>query len=201
MSDIGIGEYVSRKEYLKKYNSNVGYALYIQNNIKRNDYARLNTGEIVKVIGIKENNINKKAIYYGFYEQDWFDSSAVENFSNNIIDLIEVGDYVNGYKVINVINKEPCPSGKCIDIDSNKNSRELKKYYHTRFKKIFGLDYKDKTAEITFRNGYRVDSPGLKCKCKLKIGQGKPEWGAELNKEYYILEILEIVGGEDESTR
>lgn len=90
MKRIEVGEYVSRKEYLKKYNSNVGYALYIQNNIKRNDYARLNTGKIVKVIGIKENNINKKAIYYGTYEQDWFDSGAVENFSNNIIDLIEV---------------------------------------------------------------------------------------------------------------
>lgn len=99
MEDIEVGEYVSRKEYLKKYNSNVGYALYIQNNIKRNDYARLNTGKIVKVIGIKENNINKKAIYYGFYEQDWFDSSAVENFSNNIIDLIEVGDIINGHLV------------------------------------------------------------------------------------------------------
>lgn len=76
--------------------------------------------------------------------------------------------------------------------------RELKKYYHTRFKKIFGLDYKDKTAEIMFRNGYRTDSPKLKCKCKLRIGQGKTELGAEESKEYYILEILEIVGGEDE---
>lgn len=74
--------------------------------------------------------------------------------------------------------------------------RELKKYYHTRFKKIFGLDYKDKPAEILFRNGYRADSPKLKC--KLRIGQGKPELGAEESKEYYILEILEIVGGEDE---
>lgn len=74
--------------------------------------------------------------------------------------------------------------------------RELKKYYHTRFKKIFGLDYKDKTTEIMFRNGYRADSPKLKCKCKLRIGQGKPELGAEESKEYYILEILEIVGGE-----
>lgn len=104
MEKIERGEYVSRKEYLKKYNSNVGYALYIQNNIKRNDYARLNTGKIVKVIGIKENKVNKKAIYYGVYDSDWFDSdwfdsSAVENFSKNIIDLIEVGDYVNGYKV------------------------------------------------------------------------------------------------------
>lgn len=95
---------LSRKDYLKKDNSNVGYALYIQDNIKKDDYVRLNTGEIVKAIGVKENNVNKKAIYYGFYDTDWFDSSAVENFSEDIIDLIEEGDYVNGEKIITITN-------------------------------------------------------------------------------------------------
>lgn len=90
-----MNKYLSKKEYLKKYDSNVGYALYVQNNIKRDDYVRLNTGEIVKVTGIKENKLNKKAIYFGIYEQDWFDSMAVENFSDKPIDLIEVGDLVH----------------------------------------------------------------------------------------------------------
>lgn len=115
---------ISRKEYLKKYDSNVGYALYVQDNIRKDDYVRLNTGNIVKVIGIKANTVNKRAIYYGFYKQDWFDSAAVENFSDNKIDLIEVGDFVNGYRVENVINEETCPSGKCVDIDSSKDSSE-----------------------------------------------------------------------------
>lgn len=97
-------KYLSKKEYLEKYDSNAGYALYVQNNIKKDDYARLNTGKIVRVIGIKENKLNKKAIYFGVYEQDWFDSSAVENFSDKIIDLIEVGDYVNG-KYVKKINQ------------------------------------------------------------------------------------------------
>lgn len=44
--------------------------------------------------------------------------------SSNIIDLIEEGDYVNGYKVLNVINEEPCPSGKCVDIESNMDSSD-----------------------------------------------------------------------------
>lgn len=95
---------ISKKEYLKKYDSNVGYALYVRDNIKKDDYARLNTGEIVKVLGIRENNANKKAIYYGIYETDWFDSAATENFSDEIIDLIEIGDYVNGYRIDNIIN-------------------------------------------------------------------------------------------------
>lgn len=93
---------ISRKEYLKKYDSNVGYALYVQDNIRKDDYVRLNTGNIVKVIGIKANTVNKRAIYYGFYKQDWFDSAAVENFSDNIIDLIEVGDIVNGMEVLDI---------------------------------------------------------------------------------------------------
>ena len=97
-----MNKYLSKKEYLEKYDSNVGYALYVQDNIKRDDYVRLNTGEIVKVIGKKENKLNKKAIYYGVYEQDWFDSMAVENFSDKPIDLIEVGDYVNGHLVVEI---------------------------------------------------------------------------------------------------
>lgn len=44
--------------------------------------------------------------------------------SKQLIDLIEVGDLVNGYKVINVINEGPCPSGKCVDMDSSKDSSE-----------------------------------------------------------------------------
>ena len=92
---------ISRKEYLKKYDSNVGYALYVQDNIRKDDYVRLNTGNIVKVIGIKANTVNKRAIYYGFHKQDWFDSAAVENFLDNIIDLIEVKDVIR-YRIDNI---------------------------------------------------------------------------------------------------
>lgn len=94
-------KYLSKKEYLNKHHSNVGYALYVQDNIRKDDYVRLNTGNIVKVIGIKANTVNKRAIYYGFYKQDWFDSAAVENFSDNKIDLIEVGDIIK-YRIDNI---------------------------------------------------------------------------------------------------
>lgn len=49
-----------------------------------------------------------------------------------------------------------------------------------------------KELEVIFRNGYNANSPRIKCKCKLRIGQGKEEWGAEPGKVYYILEILEV---------
>lgn len=90
--------------------------------------------------------------------------------------------------------------------------REIKPYYNKclgnevigfpftdaiveNFKNIKGYDKNQfKDIEIVFRNGYRGDSPKVKCKCKLRIGQGKTEWGAQEGEKYYILEILEILG-------
>ncbi len=99
--------------------------------------------------------------------------------------------------------------------------REIKEYYETRFQNLFGaitihplyppdnfLDRsefellqgeavpeeirKDSVQEIIFRNGYSKDSKAIKARCKLRIGKGKSEWGAEPDKQYYILEILSV---------
>lgn len=77
--------------------------------------------------------------------------------------------------------------------------REIKPYYTARFKNFkprvnnFGMgEWIYSQIIIIFRNGYKKDSPTIKCKCRLRIGQGKEEWGAEPNKEYYILDILSV---------
>jgi hypothetical protein len=95
--------------------------------------------------------------------------------------------------------------------------REIKEYYETRFRNLFGAitiypssifsdrsKYellqgeavpeeirKDSIQEIIFRNGYSKDSKAIKARCKLRIGKGRPEWGALPDKQYYILEILD----------
>lgn len=95
--------------------------------------------------------------------------------------------------------------------------REIKEYYETRFQNLFGAvtiypssifsdrsEYellqgeavpeeirKDSVQEIIFRNGYSKDSKAIKARCKLRIGKGRPEWGALPDKQYYILEILD----------
>lgn len=93
-----------------------------------NEYVRINKDFRTICIGIgKVVNINQDTIYIKMSNNDLpisFNINSVVKHSKNIIDLIEVGDIVNGYKVINVINEEPCPSGKCIDIDSSKDSSE-----------------------------------------------------------------------------
>ena len=95
--------------------------------------------------------------------------------------------------------------------------RDIKEYYETRFQNLFGAitiypssifsdrsKYellqgeavpeeirKDSVQEIIFRNGYSKDSKAIKARCRLRIGEGKSEWGAEPDKQYYILEILD----------
>lgn len=69
--------------------------------------------------------------------------------------------------------------------------REIKPYWETRF-----INELKRTSDIPiyvlFRNGYSKNSPSIKCECTIHIGEGKPEWGAEPNKEYLVLDIWEV---------
>lgn len=86
--------------------------------------------------------------------------------------------------------------------------REIKPYYDSRFK-IFNsqsannifqsanlltgeVNTYEHCQDIIFRNGYSGSSPCIKCKVYLSRGEGKPEWGAEPNKMYYVLKILSV---------
>lgn len=88
--------------------------------------------------------------------------------------------------------------------------REIKPYYNKilgknfigftfteaiieNFESIKEYDLKQiKDIDIIFRNGYRHDSPKIKCNCSLGIGEGNTEWGAILGKQYYILKINKV---------
>ena len=85
--------------------------------------------------------------------------------------------------------------------------REIKPYYHARFvnsRLLFpwmddDLQPTGNTEYVVFRNGFSSDSPTFVATVSLRIGTGRPEWGAEPGVQYYVLEILEIVhkGGAD----
>lgn len=93
--------------------------------------------------------------------------------------------------------------------------REIKPYYDSRFMNAFGfllaggqMVYGEAAPEeirkpwpvpVVFRNGYSKDSPEIVCKCTLQFGEGKPEWGAEPGKMYYVLKIQETGGKQDGS--
>lgn len=67
--------------------------------------------------------------------------------------------------------------------------RDIKPYYTKRFEKAFSPLGK---TVVRLRNGYSKNSPTITCYCQLTEGKGKPEWGAEPNKTYYVLKILTI---------
>ena len=69
--------------------------------------------------------------------------------------------------------------------------REIKPYYDTRFRGYY-YPTTGMQPHILFRNGYSKNSPTIECKVCITKGTGKQEWGAEPNKEYYILDILEV---------
>ena len=72
--------------------------------------------------------------------------------------------------------------------------REIKPYYDTRFRNCWGYPaYWGEKREVWFRNGYSSDSPLIMAMCTLSQRKGKPEWGAEPNKTYYVLTIHHIL--------
>ena len=77
--------------------------------------------------------------------------------------------------------------------------RDCTAYYRSRFWSYLGLHKTDEEEEwhkcefeVVFRNGYQADSPAFIAVCTVSVGTGKPEWGAEPGKNYYILSILRI---------
>lgn len=44
--------------------------------------------------------------------------------------------------------------------------------------------------QVQFTNGYSANSPRMTVKCKgIRIGTGKPEWGAEPGVNYFVIEL------------
>ena len=71
--------------------------------------------------------------------------------------------------------------------------REITDYYDTRFTNApkFMEDGRLQFYVI-LRAGYRANSPALVIQCWLDVGEGKPEWGAEPGREYFVLHITGV---------
>lgn len=75
--------------------------------------------------------------------------------------------------------------------------REIKEYYTTRFQNAGLIDEQGKTTarvqEVLFRRGYAKNAPQMVCLCACIKMLGRPEWGAEPNKPYYVLLIEHFI--------
>lgn len=80
----------------------------MEDEIEVGEYVKTHNGDIHKVIGIREEVKEGKRIYsHKAYYLDSKKGSLTEAFiikhSKNIKDLIEEGDYVNGYRVVDIM--------------------------------------------------------------------------------------------------
>ena len=70
----------------------------MEDKIEVNEYVRTKNGVIDKVdalYGMIENTVHLE-------NQKWFDIKNIVNHSKQPIDLIEVGDYVNGIRILDI---------------------------------------------------------------------------------------------------
>ena len=74
------------------------------------EYVRSKQGYIAKVTSTSEEIICFDSAIQFYYEEDWTllgsELDKVKAHSFNIIDLIEVGDYVNEYKVQDIVKTD-----------------------------------------------------------------------------------------------
>lgn len=73
----------------------------MENEIKVNDFVRLKDGTIAKVLEIKNQDSDVLNYYCLNNDMGTLEKNIVKH-STNLIDLIQCGDYVNGYKVDNI---------------------------------------------------------------------------------------------------
>lgn len=74
--------------------------------------------------------------------------------------------------------------------------RERKLYWQTRLQSaglLGGLGHPtEETRVVCFRNGYGKSRPSFLAEVWADIDIGRPEWGAEKGKTYYVLRIEKV---------
>lgn len=77
--------------------------------------------------------------------------------------------------------------------------RDITDYWKNRFDNLFSMKHGDETfipiiETITFSNGYAKDRRQFEIECKgTMIGTGKPEWGAEKDKKYFVFRLGRVL--------
>lgn len=76
----------------------------MENEIKVNEFVRTKTGNITKVVAVKDTVVWTDDFLDGYcrYNEGIIDKTDIVKHSPNLIDLIQYGDYVNGEKVIDI---------------------------------------------------------------------------------------------------
>ena len=109
--------------------------------IEVNDYVRTKDGTIGKVIKVLSNRVFLNSLGYAVLIKD------IVKHSKQLIDLIEVGDYVNGYKVISADYDVIDDKTECIELDLNNNYQ----YNFISARQIKTILTKEQMASIEYK--------------------------------------------------
>lgn len=112
--------------------------------IEVGEYVRTRAGHFYKITRIDENGL----IYWNKIQCGWNIEQLkdiVVKHSKNIINLVEVGDYVNGHLVINIEKDE---NNKQKIITENKY---FDKYYENGIEKIESIVTKEQMKSIEYK--------------------------------------------------
>jgi hypothetical protein len=116
-------------------------------------YVRTEEGKIFKTDGDKLYLSNDKKIFYRLLTRIPHESVSykVIKTSNNIIDLIEVGDYVNGEKVWEVIRKDMYHFGNGIILKDEKDQDIYSNFRYSKFEDIKSIVTKEQFESMQYK--------------------------------------------------
>ncbi|HJJ15468.1 MAG TPA: hypothetical protein OIM60_03475 [Clostridiaceae bacterium] len=122
--------------------------------IEVNEYVRTINGVIDKVdalYGMIENTVHLE-------NQKWFDTKNIVKHSKQLIDLIEVGDFVNGYRVLAIEDSIYVNSKRILIYKNQKEKYERWIYIQEHDGRIYSQDdlIEILTKESYIANCYKV---------------------------------------------
>ena len=125
--------------------------------LEKNMYVRTKVGEIHKclLIYIDDNNQTLNRFMNEWGNMIMFDEIKGEP-SHNIIDLIEVGDYVNGEKVVAIHEHYVCD-----EIDLGKALETACNYTATLNEDIKSIVTKEQFEQMQYKVGEQIEVMGL----------------------------------------
>ena len=112
-------------------------------------YLRTKDGKIAKFI--KYDEIDKEQLITSYYQYSTIWIGDIASYSFNIIDLIQVGDYVNGEKVGEVIKKEMYHFGDGIIIKNEDDKDIYSNFRYSKYGDIESIVTKEQFESISYK--------------------------------------------------
>ena len=120
--------------------------------LEKGMYVRTKNGIIFKYYPCRNNEYDEELNIYSEWDDDGrnYDCYTIANASYNIIDLIDKGDYVNDYKILEIVKKFKVIVDK-LELNTRDGNYYLKQFTNNEIKTIV-------TKEVFKANEYRMET-------------------------------------------